>query len=86
MPSAKLGTAHGQRETSVVTHTTFTRLQEQPNEIISIRYDSRENLIASGVIREPIARPYVPPGARFRSRTTCRTYPTPGRPGLARAG
>ena len=64
MPSAKLGTAHGQRETSVVTHTTFTRLQEQPNEIISIRYDSRENLIASGVIREPIARPYVPPVPR----------------------
>mgnify|MGYP006906536995 CR=1 FL=1 len=36
----------------------------QPNEIISIRYDSRENLIASGVIREPIARPYVPPVPR----------------------
>lgn len=64
MPSAKLGTAHGQRETSVVTHTSFTRLQEQPNEIISIRYDSRENLIASGVIREPIARPYMPPVSR----------------------
>ena len=64
MPSAKLGTAHGQRETSVVTYSTFTRLQEQPNEIISIRYDSRENLIASGVIREPIARPYVPPVPR----------------------
>ena len=59
-PSARLGTAHGQRETSVVSHTTFTRLQDQPNEIISIRYDSRENLIASGVIREPIARPHVP--------------------------
>ena len=64
MPSAKLGTAHVQRETSVVTHTSFTRLQEQPNEIISIRYDSRENLIASGVIREPIARPYLPPVPR----------------------
>lgn len=60
MPSAKLGTAHGQRETSVVTHTTFTRQQDRPNEVISIRYDSRENLIASGVIREPIARPHVP--------------------------
>ncbi|MBW8461801.1 hypothetical protein [Acidovorax sp.] len=60
MPSAKLGTAHGQRETSVVLHTSFTRLQEQPNETISIRYDSRENLVAAGVIREPIARPYVP--------------------------
>ena len=64
MPSAKLGTAHGQRETSVVLHTSFTRLQEQPNEIISIRYDSRENLVAAGVIREPIARPYVPPVPR----------------------
>lgn len=64
MPSAKLGTAHGQRETSVVSHTTFTRLQEQPNEIISIRYDSRENLIAAGVIREPVARPYVPQAPR----------------------
>lgn len=59
-PSARLGTAHGQRETSVVSHTTFTRLQDQPNEIISIRYDSLENLIASGVIREPIARPHLP--------------------------
>lgn len=60
MPSPKLGTAHGQRETSVVSHTTFTRLQDQPNEVISIRYDSRENLVASGVIREPLARPHVP--------------------------
>lgn len=60
MPSAKLGTAHGQRETSVVTHTTFARLQERPNEVISIRYDSRENLVANGVIREPAERPPVP--------------------------
>ena len=60
MPSAKLGTAHGQRETSVVTHTTFTRLQNRPNEVISIRYDSLDNLIARGVIREPIAGQQVP--------------------------
>lgn len=60
MPSARLGTAHGQRETSVVSHTTFTRLQDRPNEVISIRYDSRENLIAAGVIREPVARLPVP--------------------------
>lgn len=60
LPAPRLGTAHGQRETSVVTHTTFTRLQDRPNEVISIRYDSRENLIASGVIREPLARPDTP--------------------------
>lgn len=59
-PTAKLGTAHGQRETSVVSHTTFTRLQERPNEVISIRYDSRENLVASGVIREQPVRPPLP--------------------------
>ena len=60
MPSQRLGTAHGQRETSVVSHTSFTRLQEQPNEVISIRYDSRANLVARGVIREPVARPWPP--------------------------
>ncbi len=60
MPSPKLGTAHGQRETSVVSTTRFDRLQPQPNEVIRIRYDSRENLIASGVIREPVARQPVP--------------------------
>ena len=58
----KLGTAHGQRETSVVSHTSFARLQTQPNEIIRIRYDSRERLIASGVIREPV-RPSPAPDA-----------------------
>ena len=60
MPAPKLGTAHGQRETSVVLRTSFERLQSQPNEIIRIRYDSRENLIASGVIREPLASPPNP--------------------------
>ena len=55
-PVAKLGTAHGQRETSVVSNTLFERLQAQPNEVIRIRYDSRENLVASGVIREPVAQ------------------------------
>lgn len=60
MPSPKLGTAHGQRETSVISHTRFERLQSQPDEVIRIRYDSRENLIASGVIREPVARQPVP--------------------------
>jgi pyruvate/2-oxoglutarate dehydrogenase complex dihydrolipoamide acyltransferase (E2) component len=52
-PTAKLGTAHGQREGSYVEHTNFERQQSQPNEIIRIRYDSRENLIALGVIRAP---------------------------------
>ena len=61
MLSPKLGTAHGQRETSVVSQTRFERMQTQPNELISIRYDSRENLLASGVIRKPV-RPMPGPG------------------------
>jgi len=60
LPAPKLGTGHGARESSVVSHTSFARLQAQPNEVIRIRYDSRENLIASGVIREPVARNPIP--------------------------
>lgn len=70
-PVPKLGTGHGQRETSYVTSTEFTRLQPQPNELIRIRYDSRENLVALGVIRERMPQPPVlnpfpeSPTARF---------------------
>lgn len=49
----KLGTGHGAREWSTVTHTTFERATDSPSEVIRIRYDSRENLIAMGAIREP---------------------------------
>jgi len=59
-PAPKLGTSHGQREESTVSHTSFARQQSQPNETIRIRYDSRENLVASGVIREPVIRPLTP--------------------------
>jgi hypothetical protein len=48
----KLGTGHGERETSVVSQTNFEREHSHPNEVIRIRYDSRENLISMGVIRE----------------------------------
>ena len=59
-PASKLGTGHGQREESTVSHTSFARQQSQPNETIRIRYDSRENLVARGVIREPVIRPLTP--------------------------
>jgi hypothetical protein len=59
-PAPRLGTGHGQRETSVISHTRFERLQPSPNEIIRIRYDSRENLVAASVIREPLAYPRLP--------------------------
>ena len=52
----RLGTGHGQRETSVVSHTGFERAQPQPNEVIRIRYDSRETLVAMGVIPDTSRR------------------------------
>jgi hypothetical protein len=53
--STRLGTGHGERETSWVTHVDFERESRSPGEIIRIRYDSRQNLIAMGVIKQ--ARP-----------------------------
>ena len=47
---AKLGTGHGERIAALVGHTEFRRLSTQPNEVITIYYDSRANLIARGII------------------------------------
>jgi hypothetical protein len=46
----KLGTGHGERETSVVRYTSFRRASERPNQTITIQYDSYRNLIARGII------------------------------------
>ncbi|MDP9932333.1 hypothetical protein J2X90_003354 [Variovorax paradoxus] len=59
-PAPSLGTAHGRRETSHVGHTTFERAQSTPDEVVRIRYDSRENLIAAGVIPVPPPPPRWP--------------------------
>ncbi len=45
-----IGTAHGQREQSLVNRTRFERASRHPAEVASLRYDRRENLIALGVI------------------------------------
>lgn len=50
---SKLGTGHGERESSPVMRTDFERRQPQPNEVIHIRYDSVDNLVAMGVIAAP---------------------------------
>jgi hypothetical protein len=57
-PATKLGTGHGEREYSYVNHTEFARMQSQPNEVIRIRYDSMERLLAMGIIKRP--RPVSP--------------------------
>jgi len=48
----KLGTGHGQSETSVVRYANFERASRSPDEVITIYYDSYRNLVAQGVIRD----------------------------------
>ena len=68
--TAKLGTAHGQRESSVVSQTAFERQQTQPDEVVLIRYDSRANLVALGVIRIPPINPGGPTPNAFPDSAT----------------
>lgn len=65
-----LGTAHGEREYSYVAHTRFERRQWQPDEIIRIRYDSLDNLIAMGIVRpHRYARPQPSPFPSSEARS-----------------
>jgi hypothetical protein len=52
-PAPKLGTGHGEREFSYASHTEFSRMQTQPNELIRIHYDSLDNLVALGILKRP---------------------------------
>ena len=51
---ARLGTGHGRYETSYATHVTFERATSSPAEVITLYYDSHANLVARGVIRDPV--------------------------------
>lgn len=62
-PAPKLGTGHGERQYSHVDHTDFERLHTQPDEVIRIRYDSLENLMAMGIVEKP--HPAVPAANPF---------------------
>ncbi|HTE16731.1 MAG TPA: hypothetical protein VK642_16800 [Burkholderiales bacterium] len=57
--STTLGTGHGRSEESRITYTNFERASSSPAEIITIHYDTYENLLAQGVINQPpvYARP-----------------------------
>jgi len=59
-PRTRLGTGHGPREQSYVEYTDFTRSSSRPNEVVRIRYDSRENLLALGIIAPPVPAPSDP--------------------------
>lgn len=49
----KLGTGHGRHETSHAYYTSFERASHAPAEVITLYYDSHQNLLARGVIRQP---------------------------------
>jgi hypothetical protein len=49
-PAERLGTGHGAREHSQVTHTQFERSSRRPLETLSLQYDRHENLARAGVI------------------------------------
>lgn len=54
----QLGTGHGEREYSPTRYVDFVRQSDSPDEIITIYYDSRANLLARGIIPTPrIAEP-----------------------------
>jgi hypothetical protein len=49
---SRLGTGHGERETAPTRYTEFRRATSQPQEVVTVRYDSRAQLVSQGVIRE----------------------------------
>ena len=71
----KLGTGHGERQFSYVNHTDFMRMQPEPNEVIRIRYDSLDNLVAMGIIEQP--RPAAPTTNPFPGSPAERYVPDP---------
>ena len=49
----RLGTGHGERETSIAHVTTFQRASARPDQRVEIRYDSLDNLVAAGIVPPP---------------------------------
>ena len=56
----RLGTGHGRVEASQARYTGFERASSAPAESITLYYDSHRNLVARGVIREPIVPCAIP--------------------------
>ena len=52
-PQQSSAPATGSASTLHVQDTQFRRMRSEPNEVIRIRYDSFDNLVAMGVIRHP---------------------------------
>ena len=65
MAEEKLGTGHGERIHAPTTYTEFRRASSAPAEAITIYYDSRQNLIALGVIPRYAKLPQPFPNGGF---------------------
>jgi hypothetical protein len=50
----RLGTGHGRQENSPAVHVTFERATSSPAEVVALYYDSHANLLARGIIRDPV--------------------------------
>lgn len=74
VPAPRLGTGHGAREEDRVGQTSFERRSERPDEIVRIRYDSLENLVAMGIVP---ARPMPPRPDPFPEPASPRYVPDP---------
>lgn len=56
----ELGTAHGSREASWASNTTFERASHYPVQSLSVRYDSVDALVRRGIMPDWSGRPYSP--------------------------
>jgi hypothetical protein len=59
----RLGTGHGPSEVSRVNLTQFERARTTPDQLVTVRYDSRANLVAMGVIPSQATKPNPFPGS-----------------------
>ncbi len=57
----KIGTGHGRIEDSQVALTDFERARETPDQVITIYYDSRDNLLAQGILPPPLPPAAIDP-------------------------
>ena len=68
-PAPSIGTGHGRNEASAAERVQFERASTMPAEVVTIRYDRRENLVAMGILPPaPIAsapRPFPDWNAGF---------------------
>jgi len=55
-PGAPLGTGHGRQEESQARYVDFQRATSYPVETVTIYYDSYRNLVARGILEQPVAR------------------------------